>query len=214
MAFVSTFIPSALRTSFLSSTSVSRTANVCSISMTASSSPSVPFLPNPKNLSPDMPGYAGFDPLGFSNYINVKFLQEAEIKHCRICMLAVLGMIVAEFYTFPFYSGAPTLARDVHDWGVTQGSMNQLLFWTSFWEVIIGVPAVVQMVTMDSPRMPGEYAFDPLGMAKNPASMKKYQVNEIKNGRLAMIAIGGFIHQEFITGLTPIQQLLDAKFLP
>lgn len=46
-------------------------------------SPSVPFLPKPENLSDDMPGYAGFDPLGFSNMFNVKFLQEAEIKHCK-----------------------------------------------------------------------------------------------------------------------------------
>ena len=38
-------------------------------------------------------GYAGFDPLGFSDYYDIKWLQEAEIKHGRICMLAVVGMV-------------------------------------------------------------------------------------------------------------------------
>lgn len=55
-------------------------ASRAAVSM-AESSPSVPFLPKPANLTEDMPGYFGFDPLGISNLFNVKFLQEAEIKH-------------------------------------------------------------------------------------------------------------------------------------
>ena len=38
-------------------------------------------------------GYAGFDPLGFSDYYDIKWLQEAEIKHGRIAMLAAVGMV-------------------------------------------------------------------------------------------------------------------------
>lgn len=129
-------------------------------------------------------------------------------------MLAVLGMIVSEYYKFPFYDGAPRLARAIHDWGVSQGCMNQLLFWTSMWEVVVGVPAVVQMVTLDSPRKPGEFAFDPLGLGSNPSVYPRFQNAEIVNGRLAMIAIGGLIHQEFITGMTPVQQLISGKFTP
>lgn len=211
MAFVSTFTPVSLRTSLLTR---SLTPHPQAATVRMAASPAVPFLPNPEKLSADMPGYAGFDPLGFSNFIPVKFLQEAEIKHARVCMLAVLGMLVTEFYTFPFYSGAPNLAKDVHNWGVGQGSMVQLLFWISFWEVIVGVPALIQMVSLNSPRQAGEYAFDPLGLGNNPASFKKYQVNEIKNGRLAMIAVGGFLHHEFITGLTPIQQIVQGKLFP
>lgn len=183
-------------------------------SVTMEASPSVPFLPKPENLSEDMPGYFGFDPLGFSNVFNVKFLQEAEIKHGRVCMLAVVGLLVSEQVIFPFYSGAPSLVSAVHDWGVSKGPLIQLLFWISFFEIIVGTPALIQMITLDSPRKPGEFAFDPLGLGKNPETYKKYQVNEIMNGRLAMIAIGGFIHQEWITGMTPIQQLTSGKFLP
>lgn len=37
----------------------------------------------------------------------------------------------------------------------------------------------------------GDYGFDPLGLAKSPAARKRMQLAEIKNGRLAMCAIGG-----------------------
>mmetsp|Transcript_5199 Transcript_5199/g.22249 ORF Transcript_5199/g.22249 Transcript_5199/m.22249 type:complete len:124 (-) Transcript_5199:588-959(-) len=62
-------------------------------------SKSVPFLEQPKNCV-GLPASAEFDPLGFSNVIPIKFLQEAEIKHCRICMLAVLGFLVQEVFTW------------------------------------------------------------------------------------------------------------------
>ena len=38
-------------------------------------SESVPFLSKPKNLDSSLPGYVGFDPLGFSDYFDLKWLQ-------------------------------------------------------------------------------------------------------------------------------------------
>jgi hypothetical protein len=35
----------------------------------------IPFLEKPENLDKSMPGYAGFDPLGFSNSYDIKWLQ-------------------------------------------------------------------------------------------------------------------------------------------
>lgn len=46
-------------------------------------------------------GFLGFDPLGFSNLIDVKWLREAELKHCRICMLAVVGFVASGFVQLP-----------------------------------------------------------------------------------------------------------------
>lgn len=129
-------------------------------------------------------------------------------------MLAVLGILIPEQYVFPWYSEAPKLAAGIHQWGVNQGSLNQILIWSSFWEIVVGTPALIQMLTLDSPRQPGYYAFDPLGLGKTQAAFKRFQTSEIKNGRLAMIAIGGLLHQEFLTGMTPVQQLLEGKFLP
>jgi hypothetical protein len=60
----------------------------------AGKSKAMPFLSQPENLDGSMAGDVGFDPLGFSNYIDVKWLREAELKHGRICMLAWTGCIV------------------------------------------------------------------------------------------------------------------------
>jgi amino acid permease len=45
--------------------------------------------------------YVGFDPLGFTNWIDVRWLREAELKHSRIAMLAVVGFIGTSFITLP-----------------------------------------------------------------------------------------------------------------
>jgi hypothetical protein len=55
-----------------------------------------------------LPGDVGFDPLGFSDVFDIKILREAELKHGRIAMLATLGLIVQEVYTFPFFDKVNT----------------------------------------------------------------------------------------------------------
>lgn len=59
-------------------------------------------------------------------------------------MLAVLGAIIPEFFTFPFYDG-PHLFTRGHDWGVHNGSLSQVLFFTSIFEIMT-TPAIIQMV--------------------------------------------------------------------
>jgi hypothetical protein len=41
-----------------------------------------------------MAGDLGFDPLGFSSWVNLGFVQEAEIKHGRLAMLGLAGCFV------------------------------------------------------------------------------------------------------------------------
>ena len=64
------------------------------VSNKAGKSKAMPFLSQPEGLDGSMAGNVGFDPLGFSSYIDVKWLREAELKHGRICMLAWTGCIV------------------------------------------------------------------------------------------------------------------------
>lgn len=160
-----------------------------------------------------MPGYVGFDPFNISSYLNVKWLQEAEIKHGRICMLAILGLIVGELYSFPFYPDAPHIAIYRHNWGVTNGSLSQILLWSSFWEIMT-TPAVVQMINGKSDREPGYFAFDPLSLGKDPSKLAKYKTNEIKNGRLAMVAVSGAIHHAAITQQNLLEQITSGNILP
>jgi len=64
--------------------------------MMAEKSKAIPFLDKPKNLD-GLVGDKGFDPIGFSNFIDVRFLREAEIKHGRTAMLGFLGFVASEF---------------------------------------------------------------------------------------------------------------------
>ena len=64
-------------------------------------SQAMPFLSRPPALDGTMAGDVGFDPLGFSNYFDLKWLREAELKHGRICMLGCLGFWVQEAVHLP-----------------------------------------------------------------------------------------------------------------
>ena len=83
------------------------------------------------------------------------WLREAELKHCRVAMLATLGCIVQDVYKFPgaetVYSGDLKLTK-LHDAAVAEGTMGQMLVWLSFLE-IFGTAAAIQMLQVrPSPR--------------------------------------------------------------
>lgn len=63
-------------------------------------SASIPFLKQPENLE-GMVGDIGFDPFGFATIFPVKFMREAELKHGRVAMLAVVGWLVSEVVHVP-----------------------------------------------------------------------------------------------------------------
>ena len=54
-------------------------------------------------------------------------------------------------------------------------------------------------------REPGDLGFDPLKLTKKPGfDLKKKQLTELKNGRLAMIAVAGFAANHVIPGAVPL----------
>eukprot|EP00174_Griffithsia_okiensis_P000705 GO256235.1.p1 GENE.GO256235.1~~GO256235.1.p1 ORF type:complete len:174 (+),score=61.02 GO256235.1:48-524(+) len=95
VAFVSSFAPSIARTAFAGA-AVSRAAAPAKARFSMDASASVPFLERPPKLDGSLPGDVGFDPCGFSNAFELNFLREAELKHGRICMLAILGWVFPE----------------------------------------------------------------------------------------------------------------------
>ena len=51
----------------------------------------IPVFKRPDSLDGSMVGDQGFDPFGFSGWVNLKFCREAELKHGRVAMLAFVG---------------------------------------------------------------------------------------------------------------------------
>jgi len=163
-------------------------------------SKAVPFLQEPSKTK-GWVGDVGFDPFGFSDNFDMKWLREAEIKHGRSSMLACLGFVAQQWLTLPGLAHVDdsNLAPQV----VGASAMLQIVGWAGVIEWWTN-KGNVTMETMfsDPDRVPGDLGFDPmgLGVGLTEEEMDNRKLQELKNGRLAMLAIGGMIHHNWITG--------------
>ena len=155
---------------------------------------SLPFLEYPPKLAGYV-GDAGFDPFRFSDFVPMDFLREAEIKHGRITMLAIVGFAAVDLglrvYPTPdAYQGLTSVTA--HDALVEQGAMGQILLWICLAEIISSI-AVIQML-QGSGREPGYFGFDPLRfMEVSKEKQDEWKLKELTNGRLAMMAFSGMV---------------------
>jgi light-harvesting complex I chlorophyll a/b binding protein 4 len=65
----------------------SKSSNVVMMS-TVEKSKSLPFLPQPANIV-GMAGDVGFDPLGFSNFFDIRWLREAEVSNTKFIVIQI-----------------------------------------------------------------------------------------------------------------------------
>mmetsp|Transcript_40284 Transcript_40284/g.95659 ORF Transcript_40284/g.95659 Transcript_40284/m.95659 type:complete len:209 (-) Transcript_40284:76-702(-) len=157
----------------------------------------VPFLKAPAKLDSSMPGYAGFDPLGCSDFYDVKWLQEAEIKNGRVAMLGVVGLLVPEFFHLPMYTAGATPYESYTT--VPAFALIQIFLGCGAVEYFTHKGKISPDNMFDGGRVPGEF-----GWGKADMTM---QTKEIKNGRLAMLAFGGILHQQLFTKMGTIAHL-------
>ena len=62
--------------------------------------------------------------------------------------------------------------------------------------------------------MPGNFGFDPLKLGANAKTRAELEVKELANGRLAMLAFSGMVHQTFVTGKPVLASLGDMLSSP
>jgi len=128
----------------------------------------------------------------------MNWLQEAEIKHGRIAMLAFAGWVVTEFVKLPgeVHNVSPIAA---HDAAVASGAAWQVLALIAGLEFI---GSVALKETFDGNRAPGDFGFDPLGFSAKgtPQDKANLAAKEIENGRAAMLAFAGIVTQAVATG--------------
>jgi light-harvesting complex I chlorophyll a/b binding protein 1 len=148
-----------------------------------------------------MAGDVGFDPLGLSEInavgLDLYWMREAEIKHCRLAMLAVVGFVWVEAF-------GPAPGCEVAT------AKNQIQAFWQFWdaqpEYIGGAICLIILLEMiggiatttgreSGMRAPGDFGFDPLKVKGDTEKYAKLQLQEVKNGRLAMWAAAGEILQ-------------------
>lgn len=159
----------------------------------------MPFLTKPKNLEGYI-GDVGFDPFGFSDNFDMKWLRESELKHGRVAMLAIVGFIVQQFVTIPGY-----IHVDDSNLGpavVGTSAMLQIVFFSGVveWATNNGNVTTETMFS-DPSRVPGDIGWGSSRLdGKSQEDVDKMKLSELKNGRLAMLAIGGAIHHNWVTG--------------
>eukprot|EP00526_Cylindrotheca_closterium_P015933 CAMPEP_0113642848 /NCGR_PEP_ID=MMETSP0017_2-20120614/22513_1 /TAXON_ID=2856 /ORGANISM="Cylindrotheca closterium" /LENGTH=269 /DNA_ID=CAMNT_0000554299 /DNA_START=25 /DNA_END=834 /DNA_ORIENTATION=- /assembly_acc=CAM_ASM_000147 len=171
-----------------------------------SNSKAIPFLPRPEALDGSLVGDVGFDPLGFSKTKEDLWNnREAEIKHARLAMLAAAGWPISELWDAKIASKlalAPVVDGSFRAPSVLNGGLSKIpaAYWI-FCFILAGTVEVIGASEKTKPGyIPGNLGFDPIGLyPKDLAGQKRMQLAELKNGRLAMIAIVGFAAQEFVT---------------
>lgn len=155
------------------------------VSLNAEMSKSLPFLPRPEKLDGSMAGDVGFDPMGISEIQqDLIYARWAELKHGRIAMLAIVGLLTEEYFHLPgeaYQNPDPFGAIS----SVGLGVNVQILLGIGFVELS-------NFYKHYDGSTPGDLGWD-LGMlkGKSEAEILKAQTQEIKHCRLAMVAILG-----------------------
>merc|ERR1712232_1384763 len=186
--------------------------NSSPVVVTSTSSPemsmSLPFMERPSALDGSLAGDVGFDPLGFAKTKeDLMNYREAEIKHARLAMLAAAGWPISELWDKKIAAlfGMPSVLDNADRVpSFLNGGLEKIppAYWVACLLLAGGIDfyGTVKARSNDPDYFPGNLGFDPLGLYPGDLEgQKNMQLKELKNGRLAMIAITAFAVQEFVS---------------
>jgi len=175
------------------------------------------------------------DPEAKGIFIQPKWLAYAEIINGRWAMLGAAGMIAPEILgkvgVIPketglvwFRSGVIPPLGTYDYWADSKALFVLEILLVAFVEYrrgrdfrntgygdktpLLGLEKFLGNTTGE-PAYPGGPFFNVFGFGKDEASLKELKTKEIKNGRLAMLAVLGYFLQAIVTGKGPFENLLD-----
>jgi hypothetical protein len=162
-------------------------------------SDSLPFVPRPVILTREMAGDVGFDPFNLAqNEENLLWQRQAELKHARIAMLAAVGWPLSELYDKPLahmWHLKPLLGFGDRVPSILNGGLAKVP--PLYWVAVLAAAGAIELKSLNN-----KSDWGPVGLY----SKSRMDVAEIQNGRLAMVAIVGFVIQEFVTKIGVVNQ--------
>ena len=171
-------------------------------------SKALPFMEAPAILDGTYAGDAGFDPLGLArNEVALESYREAEIKHARLAMLAAAGWPISELLDRKIATALgmePVVDATERAPSILNGGLERVPFM--YWTAVLAGAALVDLKQFRKSQsndpdysFPGDLGWDPLGLyPEDSEGQLRMQTAEIKNGRLAMVAITAFAVQEYL----------------
>lgn len=173
------------------------------------------FAPSPVNkaatslkVSADLEGMVGtsaetggkiFDPLNLSDWIPADRARATELANGRSAMLATVG------YVFPKYFGHFDGSVTVDD-PIAAIGQSDLQWWAQFIIFCGTLEAFKYKMELEgkSSTGGGTPVLDWSGnYPEDEAKRRVIELQELKNGRLAMLGIAGFVSAHFIPGSVP-----------
>ena len=178
------------------------------------------WVPDSKAFCYGLPGalapVGNFDPAGFAEgrtVDQVKMLREAEVTHGRVSMLAVVGFLTQENFHFLFVEPdkdiGPAIRHLDEVRAVNPAFFEILTFAIACCELYRALYGWVNPTAKGPGRnrllsedyYPGDIGFDPLNLKPDTAEdFAEMATKELQHGRLAMLAIAGFVAQELVDG--------------
>eukprot|EP00555_Chaetoceros_dichaeta_P002824 CAMPEP_0198250600 /NCGR_PEP_ID=MMETSP1447-20131203/1720_1 /TAXON_ID=420782 /ORGANISM="Chaetoceros dichaeta, Strain CCMP1751" /LENGTH=838 /DNA_ID=CAMNT_0043935447 /DNA_START=75 /DNA_END=2588 /DNA_ORIENTATION=- len=173
------------------------------------------LLKRPSNLDGSHAGDYGFDPLGFSEQYDLYYMQECEIRHARLAMLAVVGWplseLIAPNWMLKENGCAPSVLNGFNPLSflitvVAFGAFGFFEYTTSLRRTKGTKQGDIHSNDMEliwKYGVAGDYDWDPLNLystlGDDAAGRKGLRTLEITQGRYAMLGIAYFALWEAIT---------------